>query len=184
MPRGGTVVLTNSTEVSQSGTHSLKTTGRTAGFNGPSLNILPVLTQGATYQITASVRLVTGTPATQIKMTVQRTPTGGSSQFDTVAQSSATGVTDSAWTTLTGLYSYTTDSSGLLFYIESSSATASYYVDDFNITFVSGPPGPLRIPRDSPPRLNRVRRKAGIRESEAKYSPLQMPTRTAAPTAC
>src|SRR5258708_30593519 len=61
IPRGG-VVLANSTDVAHGGTHSLKTTGRTAGFNGPSLNLVG-LTNGATYQLTASVRLVTGTPA-------------------------------------------------------------------------------------------------------------------------
>src|SRR5438309_177258 len=39
IPRGP-VTLTNSTDVAFGGTHSLKTTGRTAGFNGPSLNLL------------------------------------------------------------------------------------------------------------------------------------------------
>jgi endo-1,4-beta-xylanase len=141
IPRGA-AVLTNTIEVAQSGAHSLKTTGRTAGFNGPSLDVLPTLTKGATYQITASVRLVSGTPATQLKITVQRTPTGGSNQFDTVVSSAATGATDSAWLTLTGAYSYTTDLTGLLLYIESSSATASYYVDDFSITLLAPPPGP------------------------------------------
>jgi endo-1,4-beta-xylanase len=141
IPRGGGVVLTNSTEVAHGGTHSLKTTGRTAGFNGPSLNLVG-LTNGATYQVTASVRLVTGTPATQLKITVQRT-VNGTNNFDSVAQSAATGVTDSAWTTLTGLYSYTgTDPSELLLYVESASTTASYYVDDFSIVLVGNPPGP------------------------------------------
>jgi endo-1,4-beta-xylanase len=142
IPRGGTVVLTNTTEVAHAGTHSLKTTGRTAGFNGPSLNILPLLVSGATYQITASVRLVTGTPATQLSITVQRT-VNGANNFDSVVQSGATAVTDSAWTTLTGLYSYTgTAPSGLLLYVESASATASYYVDDFSIVLAANPPGP------------------------------------------
>src|SRR4029453_13409377 len=80
VPRG-TAVLTNTTEVARTGTHSLKTTGRTANFNGPSLDILPVLSPGTVYQFTASVRLVSGEPATQLIMTVQRTPSGGSAQF-------------------------------------------------------------------------------------------------------
>jgi endo-1,4-beta-xylanase len=114
IPRGGSVVLTNTTEASHGGTHSLKTTGRTAGFNGPSLDVTNILTLGATYQVTAWVRLVTGTPATQLKITVQRT-VNGSNSFDSVASSSATGVTDSAWTQITGLYSFTgTAPSGLL----------------------------------------------------------------------
>src|SRR5262249_24610075 len=56
IPRGG-VTLTNTTEAAAGGTHSLKTTGRTMGFHGPSLNVLSLLTKGATYQVTASVRL-------------------------------------------------------------------------------------------------------------------------------
>src|SRR5262245_21540397 len=53
VPRGGGVVLTNTEEVAPrpggTGTHSLKTTNRTQGFHGPSLNVLPLLTKGATY---------------------------------------------------------------------------------------------------------------------------------------
>jgi endo-1,4-beta-xylanase len=137
IPRGGGVMLTNTTEVAQSGTRSLKTTGRTQGFHGPSLNLLGTLMRGVTYQITASVRLVAGQPATMLIMTMQRTPAGGSNQFDRIAASASNGVTDAAWVTLQGQYSFTTDVTGLLLYIESSSATAGYYLDDFRITPVA-----------------------------------------------
>jgi len=114
------------TDFAHGGTHSLLTTGRTAGFNGPSLNVLGTLTKGATYQVSAWVRLTTGTPATQLKITMQRSLASGT-QFDTVAQSAATGVTDGAFVQLTGLYAFSGDDpSGLLLYIESASATASY----------------------------------------------------------
>src|SRR5450631_1605845 len=56
VPRGP-VILTNSTAVANGGSHSLLTTGRVAGDNGPSLNVLGMLTNGATYQVTAWVRL-------------------------------------------------------------------------------------------------------------------------------
>src|SRR5262249_4592544 len=131
IPRGGGVVLTNTTEAAQAGARSLKTTGRSQGFHGPSLNILPTLTQGATYQVTVSVRLVAGQAPTTLRVTVQRTPSGGSNQFDTVVSSANNGVTDAAWVTLTGLYSYTTDVAGLLLYVEATSATAAYYIDSF-----------------------------------------------------
>src|SRR5688572_13691734 len=49
IPRGGSVVLTNTTEAAATGTRSLKTTGRTAGFNGPSLNTTALLTRGTIY---------------------------------------------------------------------------------------------------------------------------------------
>jgi endo-1,4-beta-xylanase len=142
IPRGP-VTLTNTDEVpAHGGTRSLKTTGRTAGFNGPSLNAFGLLTKGATYQVTAWVRLVAGASPTQITVTMQRTVSGGNS-FDNIASSSATGVTDAAWTQLSGLYSFGgNDPSALLLYIESSSATVSYYVDDFSIVKISDPPGP------------------------------------------
>jgi endo-1,4-beta-xylanase len=57
--------------------HSLKTTGRTAGFHGPSLNLLGVLSPGTVYQVTAAVRLVSGEAPTQLIITVQRTRRAG-----------------------------------------------------------------------------------------------------------
>src|SRR6185295_4115337 len=130
IPRGGGVVLTNTTEAAAGGTHSLKTTGRTQGFHGPSLNILNNLVKGATYQVTVSVRLVAGQAPTTIRVTVQRTPPGGANQFDTVVSSANNGVTDASFVTLTGLYSFATDVSGLLLYVEATTATSSYYIDD------------------------------------------------------
>src|ERR1041385_5637723 len=92
---GGGVVA-NSTDVAHGGTHSLLITGRTAGFNGPSINVLGSVTKGATYQVTAWVRLAAGTPATQLKITGFRNLASGSN-FDGIASSSTTGVTDTAW---------------------------------------------------------------------------------------
>lgn len=141
VPRGP-VTLTASNDVAQGGTFSLKTTGRTAGFHGPSLDTLGLLTKNATYQVTAWVRLVAGTPASQLTITMQRT-VGGAANFDTIAQSASAGVTDSAWVQLTGLYAFGGgDPTELLLYVESSNATASYYVDDFSIVKISDPPGP------------------------------------------
>ena len=133
-PRGGSVVLTNTTEAAANGARSLKTTGRTAGFNGPSLNLLNTLSRGTIYQITASVRLVGGQAADSLKITVQRTPAGGSTAFDQVTPS--TSVTDGGWVTLTGQYSFATDVTGLLLYVEAAGATTQYYVDDFRIGVV------------------------------------------------
>src|SRR6187551_925565 len=128
IPRGG-VTLTNTTEQAFAGTRSLKTTGRTAGFMGPSLNLTGQLVKGATYGVTVSGRLVAGEAATTLRVTMQRTLPGGTQAFDTVAQN--TNVTDAAWVTMTALYTFTTDVTGLLLYVESTSATASYYIDSF-----------------------------------------------------
>jgi endo-1,4-beta-xylanase len=143
IPRGP-VTLTNTDEVgSRTGLpgRSLRTTGRTAGFHGPSLDTLGLLTKGATYQVSVWVRLVAGQPATQVRVTMQRTlPTGNS--FDTIAQSAATGVTDAGWTQLTGLYAFAgTDPTGLLLYVEATNATSAYYIDDFRIDKIADPAG-------------------------------------------
>jgi endo-1,4-beta-xylanase len=139
IPRGP-VTLTNTTEQAFAGTRSLKTTGRTAGFNGPSRQLVGQLTKGATYQVTVSARLVAGTPATTASVTMQRTPTGAPNAFDSIVSNVA--ITDAAWVTMTGAYSFSTDVTGLLLYVESASPTASYYIDSFSITQVAPPPGP------------------------------------------
>ena len=139
IPRGGTVVLTNTTEAAFAGTRSLKTTGRTAGFNGPSLNLTGQLVKGATHQVGVSVRLVSGEAPTTIRVTMQRTLVGGTQAFDTIAQN--TNVTDGGWVTLTGTYSFSTDVTGLLLYVEATGATTSYYIDAFSLTETA--PAPL-----------------------------------------
>ena len=142
IPRGGGVVLTNTTEAAQAGTHSLKTTGRTQGFHGPSLNVQGTLIKGATYQVQVAVRLVAGQAPTTVRVTVQRTPNGSGNQFDTVASSANNGVTDAAWITFNALYSFNTDNTGLLLYVEATTPTSSYYIDSFSITQLVPAPGP------------------------------------------
>ena len=71
---------------------------------------------------------------------MQRTLPGGAQQFDTVAPD--TNVTDTAWVTMSAGYTFTTDVTGLLLYVESTSATASYYIDSFSIVQLAPPPGP------------------------------------------
>src|SRR5262245_295605 len=134
----GSPTVANSTDVANTGTHSLKTTNRTASFMGPGVSMQGQMVKGATYQVTVSVRMVAGQPATTILPTFQRTPTGGSAQFDTVMTIS--NVTDAAWVTQTALYTFTTDNSGLIFYVQTQSGNASYYIDTVSIALVAPPP--------------------------------------------
>jgi endo-1,4-beta-xylanase len=137
----GNVTLTNSAAAARSGSRSLLTTGRTATFNGPALNLTGKLVPDATYQISAWVRLPAGTPATQVRLSMQRTA-GGSTSYDSVAASAAAGVTDGGWTQITGLYAFAEPApSSLVLYVESASATAPYHLDDVTVSLVSGPPG-------------------------------------------
>ena len=135
----GSPTVANSTDTAFTGTHSLLTTNRTASFMGPGVNMLGKLSKGATYQVTLSARLQTGQPTSTLIATFQRTPTGGSAAFDTVVSAS---VTDQAWVTMTGIYSFSTDNSTLIFYVQTASGNASYYIDAVSIAQVAPPPGP------------------------------------------
>src|SRR5438046_1355753 len=145
IPRGP-VSLASVTEAAHTGTHSLKTTGRTANWNGPSLDVRTLLQKGATYQISGHVRLVTGQPASTLIFTVQRTPVGGTTAYDRVVASPTNGVTDAGWVQLQGQYTYSTDVSELLLYLESSDPTSQYYLDDFTLTPMLQPPIQTDIP--------------------------------------
>jgi endo-1,4-beta-xylanase len=138
-PRGSAVV-TASSDVARSGAYSLKTTGRTAEWNGPSLNVFPLLSPGKTYQITGYVRLAAGTPASQLVFTVQRQ--SSSTNFDRVAAADAT---DAAWVKIEGLYSFPAGATALSLYLESGNATAAYHLDDFTIIELSGSGCPVPL---------------------------------------
>jgi len=138
IPRGNGVVLTNTTEQAVGGTRSLKATGRTSGFMGPSLPLTGQMTKGAVYGVAVAARLVAGEPATTLRVTMQRMVLGGVTNFDTIANN--TNVTDAAWVTMTGIYTFNTDVTDLLLYVESTSATASYYIDSFSIVQLAPPP--------------------------------------------
>ena len=138
--RGDGVALSVTDEAAASGSKSLKTTGRTQGFHGPSLRLDGKLVKGATYSISAAVRLVAGQSASSIKITMQRNVIGeAAARFDQIAASSAD-VTDGDWVTLQGQYTFPTEVSGLLLYIESANPSASYLIDDFRIQLLTAPP--------------------------------------------
>ena len=61
-PRG-TAVVENTTEAANTGTHSLQTTNRSAGFNSPARELLGVLSPNTPYQVRVAVRLLSGEPA-------------------------------------------------------------------------------------------------------------------------
>lgn len=123
------------------GTHSLLSTGRTAAFMGPAVNLVSKLTAGATYQITAYVLLAAPDASNPtVTMTVQRTDCAGQTYANV---GSATAISSSAWTKVQGTYSFTNipgPPSGLILYIQSSSATDSYYVDDVTVMQIAAPP--------------------------------------------
>ncbi|MGB9456599.1 MAG: endo-1,4-beta-xylanase [Bryobacteraceae bacterium] len=144
----GSVTLTNASPpvLDPNGdTHSLLATNRTAGYMGPSLNLLSVnnVVAGATYQVTAYVLLAapdssnpTATISTKLTDCAN---TSGS--YGNIATSGA--LSSTAWTQIQGTFSFSNLPglpTSLVLYIQSSSATDSFYIDDITIVEVSPPP--------------------------------------------
>ena len=102
----GSPTVANSTEVAFTGTHSLKTTGRTATFMGPGMSLTGQLSPGVTYRVSVAARLAAGEAPTTLRVTMLRTLADGTNQFDTVVAS--TNATADAWVTLAGNYSFST----------------------------------------------------------------------------
>src|SRR5580704_17104262 len=127
---------------------SLLVTNRTAGYMGPSLNLLSVnkVVAGATYQITAYVLLAapdSSNPTTTLSTkTTNCANTSGS--YSNLATSGA--LSSTAWTKVQGTLSFSNlpgPPSSLVLYIQSSSATDSFYIDDVTVGQLSpAPPSP------------------------------------------
>lgn len=147
-PRGS-VTLAASTEAAHTGNYSLKTTGRTATWNGPSLDVRGMVLPGNTYTIRGCVRLVPGQAITQtqIVFTMHRKPTGEDDKYEWIVSSGPNGVNDSEWRCLQGTYTYAGTVDALTLYVEApNSANAAYYLDDVVISLPSLPPIQTDIP--------------------------------------
>jgi len=132
------------------GTHSLLVTTRTASFMGPSIdlvndpNLKGKVLAGATYQVSAYVLLAApdaSNPTATITTKLTNCATSGA--FTNV--SSATAISSTQWTKVQGNLSFSDQPgppSSLVLYIQSSSATDSFYIDDVVITEVAPPPNP------------------------------------------
>ena len=144
----GSATLTNTAPpvLDPSGdTHSLLVTNRTAGYMGPSLNLLsvPNFVAGATYQVSAYVLLATadssGPTAT---ISTKTTDCATSGAYGNIATSSA--LSNTVWTKVQGTFTFSNlpgPPTGLTLYIQSSSATDSFYISDVVIGQLA--PAPL-----------------------------------------
>ena len=144
----GSVTLTNSVSpmADPAGdTHSLLVSNRTATYMGPSLDLLSVngIVAGATYQISAYVLLAEAdssspTATLSTKLTNCAYPDG---TYSNLATSGA--LSNTAWTKVQGTLSFNNSPgppTGLLLYIQSSSATDSFYISDVVIGELAPPP--------------------------------------------
>ena len=144
----GSVTLTNAAPpvLDPNGdTRSLLATNRTAGYMGPSLNLLavPNVVAGATYQISAYVLLASadssGPTAT---ISTKTTDCATSGAYANIATSGA--LSNTVWTKVQGTFTFSNlpgPPTALTLYFQSTSATDSFYISDVVIGELA--PAPL-----------------------------------------
>ncbi|MTI59693.1 MAG: 1,4-beta-xylanase [Firmicutes bacterium] len=130
IPRGDVNLKVVSTEAHQ-GDCSLLTTGRIYGWNGPSINIQDLVTEGKKYDIIAWVKLPAGHPEDELIMSIEKN-NGESSSWDRVAGPVIVG--SDKWVELKGEYVIPGGYERFTLYIESPNTTLEYYLDDVSIT--------------------------------------------------
>ncbi|MGH9599035.1 MAG: endo-1,4-beta-xylanase, partial [Terracidiphilus sp.] len=124
---------------------SLLTTNRTAGYMGPSLDLLsvPNVVAGATYEVTAYV-LLSAPDAANPTATLSLKTTdcaNASGVYSNIAASGA--LSSSAWTKVQGTFTFNDlpgPPTSLTLYIQSSSATDSFYIGDVTIGEIAPAP--------------------------------------------
>jgi endo-1,4-beta-xylanase len=146
-PRIGRETLTATTADKHSGNYSLLTTGRQREFDGPKVNVAGKMYNGSRYRVSVWVKLAPGEDPISIRVSLERT-LGTSTTFHTVVPN--TTVTADAWVLLTTVYDYAFNHTALNLYVENAAVTPvrapSFYIDDFDITYLPPP----EIERDIP----------------------------------
>ncbi|HOT90185.1 MAG TPA: endo-1,4-beta-xylanase [Anaerolineae bacterium] len=133
----GAAVVASVTTVAHEGSRSLSVTGRTAGWNGPAIDLRNLLVVGGTYRISGCIRLAAGTPVTRTNFTMEYKPVGGSTAWRWLGGENNT--TDAAWSCVSGSFDYTAEAETLTLYAESASATADFFIDDVTIVMTKPP---------------------------------------------
>ncbi|WP_424768531.1 endo-1,4-beta-xylanase [Paenibacillus sp. sgz302251] len=142
----GSETVVHSTDTAQSGAGSLKTTGRTANWHGPGTYV-DSLEKGATYEFSIYAKLLEGTPGgAAIKLAVSQEGLSGDDP-DRYKNINSQQVSAVDWVEIKGNFTLDPRATRYQVYVESDSATASYYIDTFQVKLVSAPPEPeVKVP--------------------------------------
>ncbi|HYQ01978.1 MAG TPA: carbohydrate binding domain-containing protein [Polyangiaceae bacterium] len=137
---GGSATIASSSAEAHSGTQSLLITGRTQTYQGPQYSVLSLATPGTSYTLSLWGKLPSSNATGSLIVTLHYTCSGGSSAaenyFTWVASSAASA---SSWTQFSGAQTFPACAGGgtmsaASFYVESPTATLSYYIDDVVFT--------------------------------------------------
>ncbi len=152
--RSGSSTVTNSTAAAHTGTHSLLTTGRIANWDGPSINVSNKMYNGSAYNISGWVMLTPADGSSHvINMSLQTTLNGNTSYPSITGYPGVTVPADGAWhqISVTGYNMASAyDSGAATLYFQTVPASGndlvSFYVDDFQLSYVPPPTIQADIP--------------------------------------
>jgi len=152
--RTGSSSVTNSTAEAHTGTHSLLTMGRVANYDGPSINVSNKMYNGSEYNISGWVKLLpTDGSSHVINISLQTTLNGNTSYPSVTAYPGVTVLADGNWhqISVTGYNmssAYDTGAATLYFQTvpPSGNDLVSFYIDDFQLTYVAPPSIQTNIP--------------------------------------
>lgn len=134
-PRGDDEVVERTTEEARSGDYSLRVTGRTENWNGPSVRVDEHLEAGREYAVSVWVKLIDSS-RTDLKLSTQIGDGGGAS-YQTIDTQT---VSSNEWVQLTGSYRYDSLGDGYVsVYVESDShPTVDFLIDQFELSVEGG----------------------------------------------
>ncbi len=152
--RSGQSSVTNSTAEAHSGTSSLLITGRTANFDGPVISVANKMYNGSQYSISVWVRLVPTDGTTHVINMSLQTTLAGTTSFPGVNGFPGTQVpADGNWHqisvphfTMPTAYDPGAASLYLQTFPSSGNDLVSFYIDDFQLTFIPPPTIQTNIP--------------------------------------
>ncbi|WP_239619073.1 endo-1,4-beta-xylanase [Cohnella mopanensis] len=137
----GNISISTADNHTTGGTQSLLTTV-TEQYDGPLLNVLGNMHKNNKYSLSAWVKMAPGQSSTVLRLSVQ----SGDSSFTNVSPNVT--VTPDNWVQLTGTFTVATTPSVLNAYVEVANSYAdarSFYMDDFQLSFIGAVAGPLPI---------------------------------------
>ncbi|MGB8096113.1 MAG: endo-1,4-beta-xylanase [Terracidiphilus sp.] len=145
--RSGSSTVVNSTAAAHTGTHSLLTTGRIANWDGPQISVSDKMYVGSVYNISGWVMLVpTDGSSHIINMSLQTTLSGNTSYPSVTAYPGITVPADGQWHQISVLgynmsSAYDPGQASLYFQTVPASGNdlVSFYLDDFQLTYVPPP---------------------------------------------
>ncbi|WP_263352124.1 endo-1,4-beta-xylanase [Acidicapsa acidisoli] len=152
--RTGSSTVTNSTAEAHSGTHSLLTTGRIANYDGPQINVSNKMYNGSEYNLSVWVMLQPTDGSNHIlNMSLQTTLSGNVSYPSITSYPGVTVPADGNWHQIS-VTGYTMgnayDPGAAYLYLQTVPASGndlvSFYIDDFQLTYVAPPTPQTDIP--------------------------------------